>query len=389
MRLLLYGLVVAAGLATLWWSANPAPAEEPRTYDVTVTIRANPASEFLFFDVCGAAHDPCGPLPLFRPQPRDMGLAGTWFVSGPLTDFDRTVYVWQRADVYYVEVNGMLTRAELEEDEYGFTGSVLARVPLPVVTPRPPSTVATPPAPEPTSIKVTFATSRTAEAVLIPSVEPDHWIAPMSAQLFVVAHGQRFHTVNLRAIARNTAREHFHRWVGVRWEEVEAVGLRTLRGSTVSLWHCVEFEDEHALEGRWDCFIEEEWEAEDLHRAEEPTLWVYLTWDRREGWEDYVTAYVRAGRDDLGSVNVRIAGAWCSEFKTRKARSLTQSGERQELGCIDTSQCRNPQRSGQHCAEHHSSVSVIAVSASKVGPLRCVRHEDSNADRTVWACDSW
>ncbi|MCY3505712.1 MAG: hypothetical protein OXH41_06080 [Chloroflexi bacterium] len=240
----------------------------------------------------------------------------------------------------------------------------------------PEPTPAPTPAPEPV-ILVRLQTSSTSAPVLEIVVEANHHIGRYDLYLAVDVAGFVHPDFNGKAVVPGEPNSSFFGIGDRTWEEVDNAYVKTKHGSFYRYWQCDQLEDVHALDARFDCSVTSERELPDLTDAEDPALWVYLVNEPAAGHDFQV--HVRAGKDDLGRVQVFLNGDYsCSMFTT--ARSLTEADETQRLGCRATSATRWTE----------GMVDTLFVLATNVPhPIYCQQHNASNEQREVWACDPW
>ena len=226
------------------------------------------------------------------------------------------------------------------------------------------------------TIAVTLSSPATQGKSVRPRVEPNHRIGEVSLQFWVKARDEWHGKVSLSTIA---AGEGGYLWaiLDVHWEDVTAVRLRTLAGATIRTWECEREVDRHAVEGKYACTVGETRQAPSLSDAEDAALWVYLS-----GGD----VHVRVGDAPLGDVRVyfRYGGDYADEYGRYGGVACNPTGRPLNAGVTQTLACYRPGKSS-------AQVNWVAASSPAAGApaLRCERHEDSDASRSIWACDPW
>ena len=235
--------------------------------------------------------------------------------------------------------------------------------------------------PEP-SITVTLETSSTQEPVLIATVEANRLIPAQQAILLVAAKGQWHGMYSARALEPGVASDDFgHRPYPMTWQNVVEVKLRTLAGNTLRHWACEQVEDRHAIYGEYVCAIGEEQPLPSLSNVESASLWVYVLNRRTDGLLDI---HARAGVENVGNITVEARGdSVCIINRTHQTRPLNEVW--QTIDLIAGGSCSR-EHDGQNSHEH---TDAVTVQSTGLGLLRCEKHDDSDARRSVFACDRW
>ena len=258
-------------------------------------------------------------------------------------------------------------------------GDVTVSVPLDAPAPITPAPAAT----EGEQITVILRTPNTIAPLIQFFVISDHDIPP--GQGYFALEGKSMVRVNSRAIP---AGEEYGLFPAVdgHWQDVTGVAIRTLHGNRVRNWQCEDVAaDRHAIAGRYTCTIQETAQVPNLATVEDARLWVYLAADQDSYfWKGHLTAHLRAGDVILGQVQVWLGPDSlhaCKLFATN--HPFTRAGEtQQDIGC------RGEALGWSGEPSLHTAVTTVTA-ASGIGLLRCDRHVDSNAARSVWACDAW
>lgn len=328
----------------------------------------------------------------------DLGIAGLWRMSEVASTHVADLQFLQPlpGGPLLLSVNGRTQPVVLEHSGTSTRMTELVfTIPLP--TPEPPVAAEeyqdaeeTPEEPQAPRMTIVLTTSPTSIPVLVPYVTPDHRIEEMSLVV-----GLEFED-GWRTASTTTAiepgEERDLRGVqNKRWEDVSRVLAKTLDGSAIHYWACERHETRHDFEGRYVCEVNETEEAADLTVVEEASLWVYVVNRRPDRYSDarHIELHARVEAEGLESIRVRVRYAapygsiGHSDFCTHDARPL-RNGETQQLVCGRYSGYRG----GDQPLPPHTAANAVRVWAGGTY-LRCERHQDSDHDRSVWACERW
>ena len=245
-------------------------------------------------------------------------------------------------------------------------------------------------------IAVTLSPSASAGRAALVHVETDHAIGYRGLQVWLEAGGAWLWRSTTRAIPEGEERE-LGAIIGHQWQDVTGVRVRTLSvrslagGSAtrdeVREWQCEPpAADRHALDARYTCDTYTATEVPDLTSAEDATLWVYLVSARNQ----HIEAHARSGAE---MVNLKVfvlyaraadhatpTGLMSSEF----CLTYPSAGATERMGCGGYDGW-----SGMSPVPVLSEVAYVTAYETTARYLRCVRHEASTDERSVWACGAW
>ena len=257
--------------------------------------------------------------------------------------------------------------------------------------------------PEPTAvakagnqITVTLSPAASAGKAALVHVTPDHAIGYRGLQVWLEAGGAWFWRSTTTAIPESEERE-LGAIIGHQWQDVTGVRVRTLvvrslagdaaTRDEIREWQCEPpAADRHALDAHYTCASYTPTEVPDLTSAEDATLWVYLV----SGRNQHIEAHARSGAE---MVNLKVfvlyaraadhatpMGLMSSEF----CLTYPAAGATERMGCGGYDGW-----SGATPVPGLSEVAYVTAYETTARYLRCVRHEASTDERSVWACAAW
>ena len=343
-------------------------------------------------------------------EPFAFSAAGTW----GLARVEREVPVWQEgrgyrsspvpvvltvlrspAGEYYVSVRGELLPVQFNPRqrcgghcaaEWEGTFTVPAPEYVALATPTPVATP-TPMLADEARLTLTLEPSRTEITAVDVSLRTNHRIEDMAFQLVLVFGDSRQWSVNRKAIEASSESVDYG-WARGRWEDLTGYRIRSLVGAQVWHWVCDASRDYRLT---LDCHVERIEDLPDLINAEAASLWVYLADE-----DGNVNAYIRA-ESELSTqftVRVRYAGTDAySDFCWWSARApIVGKVERLSCGGRSYDDLEAVSRRGtlvlggpnEDPDYFHTNVGSVRGEL-----LHCQLHEDSDAKRSVWACEPW
>lgn len=332
---------------------------------------------------------------------------GTWGVAR----VSREVPVWQEgrdyrsspvpvkltvlrseAGEFFVVFRGDVQRASFTTSarySQEWTGVFTVEAPEYVARPRPtPEPTPIPVVAEDASLRLTLEPSATSDTGVDVTLEANHRIGDMALQLVLTFEGasRPSWTLNGKAIAAGESAD--LGWLRGYWEDLSGYRVRTLAGTQVRHWAC-EVSRDYRL--TLDCRVGRTEDLPDLTNTEEATLWVWLADE-----DGYPRAYIRAERELMArfTIRVRFAGTDAYADHCWWERSAPTIGRVERLGCggltfddLEAATSRGTLVLGGTNEDpdyFHTNIDSVRGDL-----LRCQRHQSSDAERSVWACEPW
>ena len=386
------------------WMMQTASAEDLR--EVRIELWQDYYSGAVSVLVNGSGGWPAGEQEQLRFETVNLGLAGIWGVAYHLAsprvrmvDGYRTGPVpltlkvlRSEAGEFFVAVRGSILPVQFSKSprcggacdtEWSGTFTVEAPEYVSLATPTPaatPTPTPTPAAEEP-QLTLTFEPSSTTVTAMDVYLESNHRIPELAFQMLLDFKGLGIPRNAITSEALEANEQYDIGWVEGRWENIEGVWIKTLYGKSIRHWACEEASRDYRLQV--ECSIERTEERKNLANVEEATLWYYIV-DKGSG----VRVYVRMDREWDGylGVSLRFSGATARWRTQDPIANFCPSRTYLPVGVVDELSCGGGSGVGinEPRYAHHNNVKSV-----KGRGIYCQRHVDSDAERSVWACEPW